>query len=252
VLFTLIAIQHQQFVSHGQKQQGYTIVALPYSSIAHPQRAAMASLQRLLRPGSSRTALLQRLALQKAPSTAVRTSAFHTTAPPQFALTRQAARLPRRIANNARPSHGVAKRAMALRANMATAAPTPPQSTATATAPQTQTPSSEPDTSAGAGKGPPWLSYVLSQTAFAPEVAEILRRRVDQSLIEIKPDGIIYLPEIWYRSILFDAFGPGAWVMIPLGPPSTSAKVVTRQWALMVHGRWVPPSPFIFPPPVRR
>jgi len=33
--------------------------------------------------------------------------------------------------------------------------------------------------------------------------------------IEMKPDGMIYLPEIKYRRILNRAFGPGGWGLAP-------------------------------------
>ncbi|PKS10987.1 hypothetical protein jhhlp_002746 [Lomentospora prolificans] len=74
---------------------------------------------------------------------------------------------------------------------------------------------------------------------FAPEVTEILRRPIKTADVEIKPDGILYLPEIKYRNILFDAFGPGGWGMVPRGPAQVGEKVITREWALIVHGRFV-------------
>lgn len=57
--------------------------------------------------------------------------------------------------------------------------------------------------------------------------------------VEIKPDGIIYLPEIKYRRILNQAFGPGGWGMAPRGELMVGEKVVTREYALLVHGRYV-------------
>lgn len=57
--------------------------------------------------------------------------------------------------------------------------------------------------------------------------------------VEIKPDGIIYLPEIKYRRILNQAFGPGGWGMAPRGDLGVGDKVVTREYALLVHGRYV-------------
>ena len=40
---------------------------------------------------------------------------------------------------------------------------------------------------------------------------------ITDSDIEIKPDGLLYLPEIKYRRILHKAFGPGGWGLIPKG-----------------------------------
>jgi hypothetical protein len=70
--------------------------------------------------------------------------------------------------------------------------------------------------------------------------------------IEVKPDGIIYLPEIKYRRILNKAFGPGGWGLAPRGELVVGEKVVTREYALVVHGRYVNlprkyPPPFVFP-----
>jgi hypothetical protein len=77
----------------------------------------------------------------------------------------------------------------------------------------------------------------IASAPFSPEVAEILRRPIKTKDVEIKPDGILYLPEIKYRNILFDAFGPGGWGMVPRGPVVVGEKIVTREWALVVQGR---------------
>jgi len=77
----------------------------------------------------------------------------------------------------------------------------------------------------------------LSNTAFAPEAAAILLQSIDPQDIEIKPDGIIYLPEIKYRRILNRAFGPGAWGLAPRGETTVTPKSVTREYGLVVHGR---------------
>lgn len=57
--------------------------------------------------------------------------------------------------------------------------------------------------------------------------------------VEIKPDGIIYLPEIKYRRVLNAAFGPGGWGLAPRGDVTVADRVVTREYALIVHGRYV-------------
>jgi Mitochondrial genome maintenance MGM101 len=67
--------------------------------------------------------------------------------------------------------------------------------------------------------------------------------------VEVKPDGIIYLPEIKYRRILNRAFGPGAWGLAPRGETIVTAKSVTREYGLVVQGRYVfllPYRPFLF------
>lgn len=84
-----------------------------------------------------------------------------------------------------------------------------------------------------------WSSsfHGLSTTAFEPSVAAILMAPLDTDDVEIKPDGIAYLPEIKYRRILNQAFGPGGWGLAPRGELVVGEKVVTREYALVVHGR---------------
>ena len=50
---------------------------------------------------------------------------------------------------------------------------------------------------------------------FSPDVVKILSRPIDVSDVEIRPDGLMYLPEIKYRRILNEAFGPGNWKLVP-------------------------------------
>ncbi|KAK4126976.1 Mgm101p-domain-containing protein [Parathielavia appendiculata] len=97
----------------------------------------------------------------------------------------------------------------------------------------------------GSGNGPTqaidWSSsfHGLSTTPFSPETAAVLMQPLDALDIEIKPDGIIYLPEIKYRRILNKAFGPGGWGLAPRGELVVGEKVVTREYALVVHGRFI-------------
>lgn len=86
-----------------------------------------------------------------------------------------------------------------------------------------------------------WSSsfHGLSTVSFSPETAAILMRPLDPMDVEVKPDGILYLPEIKYRRILNQAFGPGGWGLAPRGETVVGDKVVTREYALIVHGRYV-------------
>jgi hypothetical protein len=79
----------------------------------------------------------------------------------------------------------------------------------------------------------------LSAEAFSKEAIEILLNPLDEEDVEIKPDGIVYLPEIKYRRILNKSFGPGAWGLVPRGESIVTAKTVTREYALVIHGRYV-------------
>jgi Mitochondrial genome maintenance MGM101 len=77
----------------------------------------------------------------------------------------------------------------------------------------------------------------LSDAPFSKDAADILLKPLNPGDVEIKPDGIIYLPEIKYRRILNQAFGPGGWGLAPRGESTVTAKAVTREYALLVHGR---------------
>ncbi|KAJ5133502.1 uncharacterized protein N7443_004866 [Penicillium atrosanguineum] len=79
----------------------------------------------------------------------------------------------------------------------------------------------------------------LSATPFPKEAADILMAETDPEEVEIKPDGILYLPEIKYRRILNKAFGPGGWGLAPRGESIVTPKTVTREYALVCHGRLV-------------
>ena len=79
----------------------------------------------------------------------------------------------------------------------------------------------------------------LSQQAFSKEAAGILLAPIPFDDVEVKPDGIIYLPEIKYRRILNKAFGPGGWGLAPRGETIVTGKSVTREYALVAKGRYV-------------
>ncbi|RYP78731.1 hypothetical protein DL771_000398 [Monosporascus sp. 5C6A] len=96
-------------------------------------------------------------------------------------------------------------------------------------------------TDGGSAKPIDWTQsyHGLGTSAFPPEVSAILQAPLDPDDIEVKPDGIIYLPEIKYRRILNAAFGPGGWGLAPRGELMVHEKLVTREYALVVHGRFV-------------
>ncbi|ORY61433.1 mitochondrial genome maintenance MGM101-domain-containing protein [Pseudomassariella vexata] len=86
-----------------------------------------------------------------------------------------------------------------------------------------------------------WSSsfHGLGTSTFGPEVAAVLQAPLSPDDIEIKPDGIIYLPEIKYRRVLNAAFGPGGWGLAPRADLVVEDRQVTREYALIVHGRFV-------------
>nr|BAK48743.1 Mgm101-like mitochondrial DNA packaging protein Glom2 [Physarum polycephalum] len=79
----------------------------------------------------------------------------------------------------------------------------------------------------------------IAQEPFGTEIASVLMAPIDPMDIEIKPDGLIYLPEIRYRRILNRAFGPGAWALLPISPPIVERTNLIRTYALYCHGRFV-------------
>ncbi|EMD89152.1 hypothetical protein COCC4DRAFT_138443 [Bipolaris maydis ATCC 48331] len=79
----------------------------------------------------------------------------------------------------------------------------------------------------------------LGSVSFTPEQSEALLAPVTQDDVEVKPDGILYLPEIKYRRILNKAFGPGGWGLAPRGESIVTGKLVTREYGLIVQGRLV-------------
>jgi len=79
----------------------------------------------------------------------------------------------------------------------------------------------------------------LSTQPFPQEAADILQAAIDPLDIEMKPDGMIYLPEIKYRRILNKAFGPGGWGLAPRSETNVGPKLVSREYALVCLGRLV-------------
>ena len=78
--------------------------------------------------------------------------------------------------------------------------------------------------------------FGISTSTFPQRILSVLLHPVNEQDVEIKPDGVcvcvmtfvptcatpnvtglIYLPEIKYRRILNQAFGPGGWALMPRG-----------------------------------
>ena len=83
----------------------------------------------------------------------------------------------------------------------------------------------------------------IAVAPFPKEAIEVLRRPFDPDLVEIKPDGICYMPGVFYRSVLNEAFGPGAWAIAPRGParrvPKGGGELVIFHGVLIILGRFV-------------
>lgn len=79
----------------------------------------------------------------------------------------------------------------------------------------------------------------ISSKPFDEGASKILMSPVEDTDVEIRPDGIIYLPEIKYRRRLNTAFRPGGWAVMPRGPFTMQGNTMTREYALYVDGRFV-------------
>ena len=79
----------------------------------------------------------------------------------------------------------------------------------------------------------------LGERSFSKEAVDVLMAPINEADVEIKPDGLIYLPEIKYRRILNRAFGPGGWGMAPRSETNVGQGIVSREWVLICQGRFV-------------
>jgi hypothetical protein len=82
----------------------------------------------------------------------------------------------------------------------------------------------------------------IAAAPFSEKESTVLLSQIDSSDVEIRPDGMVYLPEIKYRRRLNLAFGPGAWALMPTERPTVRDNVIMRPFALYVHGRFVSES----------
>ncbi|KAG6161045.1 hypothetical protein E4U37_000028 [Claviceps purpurea] len=93
----------------------------------------------------------------------------------------------------------------------------------------------------GATLAPDWTNsfYGISTKPVSKEQFKHLVTPLDVADIEVKPDGILYLPEIKYRRKLNETFGPMGWGLIPKSEAVVGSSIVTREYALIIDGRFV-------------
>lgn len=73
-----------------------------------------------------------------------------------------------------------------------------------------------------------------------PKTIEVLEEKLDPNDVQIRPDGLVYLPWTWYNKRLNRAFGLLHWALIPQGSPmikenGNSTLVVWLNW-LVIKG----------------
>ncbi|HUG50210.1 MAG TPA: hypothetical protein VLZ78_04355, partial [Terrimesophilobacter sp.] len=84
-------------------------------------------------------------------------------------------------------------------------------------------------------------AYTDDAPEFSPAVKAILATPVDPELVELRrvKEGsdveLLYVPWIQYQDVLFRAFGPGGWRLVPRGPARTQGTVMTWKGALFVR-----------------
>lgn len=107
-------------------------------------------------------------------------------------------------------------------------------------------PESKPNVAPIGAEPEPSYVYGFSGMAISPfsqPALQILREQFDPNDVEVKPDGICYLPGVFYRARLNAAFGPGAWALPKRGParrmPKSGGELVCYEGALFILGRFV-------------
>ena len=79
----------------------------------------------------------------------------------------------------------------------------------------------------------------MATEPFPEDARKVLAAPVDPHDVEIKPDGIVFLPGVAYRRILTRAFGAGGWALAPRSPARVMGNIVIYHGALYCLGRFV-------------
>lgn len=81
----------------------------------------------------------------------------------------------------------------------------------------------------------------MATAPFPDETRRVLAEAVNPRDVEIKPDGIVFLPGVAYRRILTRAFGAGGWAIAPRSPARymKDNNIIVYHGALFCLGRFV-------------
>ena len=106
-----------------------------------------------------------------------------------------------------------------------------------------------PTPSAGGGGTPDPASSPLAQMhrlierageePFPDDIIRILAEPIDDSLVDVRPDGLIFVSHPHYRDRLDRAFGVGAWALVPLDKPAVKDNRVVYWGFLKARGQYI-------------
>jgi hypothetical protein len=85
------------------------------------------------------------------------------------------------------------------------------------------------------------LYHGIASGSFSDDAKKVLAEDVIKADVQIRPDGIIYLPGVQFRNRLNNAFGPGAWAIYPLRQFMDALRIY-YEGALIVNGRYIAQS----------
>lgn len=78
----------------------------------------------------------------------------------------------------------------------------------------------------------------IAQAPFDDKTAKTLTASIPDEMIELRPDGLIYLPQTEYRRILNNAFGVGAWALRPIDIKRINNTII-YDGELWANGRFI-------------
>ncbi len=83
------------------------------------------------------------------------------------------------------------------------------------------------------------LAEHAGEEPFGDGVVSILSAPIEDTIVDIRPDGLIYVSHNHYRDRLDQAFGVGGWALIPLDRPAIKDNRVVYWGFLKAHGQYI-------------
>lgn len=77
------------------------------------------------------------------------------------------------------------------------------------------------------------------EVPFPDDIIRILSEPIDDTLVDIRPDGLIFVSHPHYRDRLDAAFGVGAWALVPLDKPQIKDNRVVYWGFLKARGQYI-------------